>query len=490
MQNCLLTPEQMGRADALAVAAGIASIELMENAGHVIARAILKRFDACDTLVLCGPGNNGGDGFVLARLLKEAGWPVKVALLADPAQLKGDAAVNAARWHGDVVAISAEAINGAALIVDALLGAGLDRDVGGHLADIINRVNERQCPVVAIDVPSGLDGASGKVRGVAIKADLTVSFFRKKPGHLLFDGRGLCGEVLVENIAIPETVLAQIDPNCFENTPNLWSVPEPDIQGNKYGRGYCVVLSGDKLHTGAARLAAMAALRVGAGLVSVTGSRAALKVHAAHLTSIMLGEVNNAGELAVLLSDKRKNAIVAGPALGVGKTTRKMIVAALASGAAMVLDADALTSFSGHSEQLFSAIKAQPARPVVLTPHRGEFARLFNMDMKPDKLFLARQGARISGAVVVFKGADTVVAGPDGWAAINANAPAWLASAGSGDVLAGLIGGFLAQGMTGRDAACAGVYCHGEAANLFGGPGLIAKDLPALIPDVLFELES
>ncbi len=488
-RNCLLTPEQMGRADALAVAAGIASIELMENAGQVIKKAVLERFEPCKTLVLCGPGNNGGDGFVLARLLDEAGWPVSVALFGEREKLKGDAAINGARWRSEVKPIESEAIMGAGLIVDALLGAGLDRDVSGHLAAIIKQVNESESPVVAIDVPSGLDGASGQVRGVAVQADLTVSFFRKKPGHLLFEGRGLCGDLVVKNIAIPESVLAEINPDCFENTPCLWSIPQPDIRGHKYLRGYCTVLSGDELHGGAGRLAAMAALRAGAGLVSLAGTRAALKVHASHVTSIMLDEVNNANDLAVLLSDKRKNSLVAGPALGVGKATRDMVITGLASGAAMVLDADALTSFSDHSEQLFSAIKAQAVRPVVLTPHGGEFARLFNLDEKLDKLSLARQAARISGAVVVFKGPDTVIAGPGGWAAINANAPPFLATAGAGDVLAGLIGGFLAQGMAGQNAAAAGVYCHGEAANLFGAPGMIAEDLPDLIPDVLFEIE-
>ncbi|VAW19353.1 NAD(P)H-hydrate epimerase / ADP-dependent (S)-NAD(P)H-hydrate dehydratase [hydrothermal vent metagenome] len=489
MKNCLLTPDQMGRADALAVASGIASVDLMENAGHVIAKAIMKRFEPCQTLVLCGPGNNGGDGFVLARLLKKAGWPVRVALFGTLEKLKGDAAINAARWQEQVDPIELETIMGAGLIVDALLGAGLDRDVGGKLADTIKMVNQSQSPVVAIDVPSGVDGASGQVRGVGVQADLTVSFFRKKPGHLLFEGRQLCGELVVENIAIPEAVLKEINPQCFENTPNMWSVPRYKLDGHKYSRGFCTVLSGDELHSGASRLAAMAALRSGAGLVSLAGGRAALKIHATHLTSIMLDEVNDANDLSTLLSDKRKNSLVAGPALGVGATTRDMVVAALASGAALVLDADALTSFAGKSQELFSAIKAQPARPVVLTPHGGEFARLFHLDKNLDKLTLARRGAEISGAVVVLKGPDTVIAAPGGRALINANAPPFLATAGAGDVLAGLVGGFLAQGMAGLDAAAAAVFCHGEAANLFGAAGLIAADLPSLIPDVLFEIE-
>ncbi len=489
-QSCLLTPEQMGRADALAVQAGTASLELMENAGMVAAKALMSRFEPCKTLVLCGPGNNGGDGFVVARLLKEAGWPVTVALFVSRDKLKGDAAVNAARWQGQAGAITREAVNGAALIVDGLLGAGLDRDVSGRLAEIIAWVNESKRPVVAIDVPSGVDGASAKVRGVAVRADLTATFFRQKPGHLLFPGRALCGEVVLENIGIPETVLDEIKPRYFENSPDMWTLARPQADGHKYGRGFCVVLSGDEMHTGAARLAATAALRAGAGLVALAGSRPALRVHAAHVTSIMLQEVNNADDLTGVLADRRKNTIVAGPALGVGATTRQMVVAALASGASVVLDADALTSFRDDPEQLFSAIKALAQRPVVLTPHGGEFAALFKLDKGFDRLQLALKGAQISGAVVVLKGADTVIAAPSGRAIINANAPPTLATAGSGDVLAGLIGGLLAQGMGALEAAAAGVFVHGEAANLFGGPGLIAEDLPALIPDVLFELED
>jgi len=489
-QYCLLTPEQMGRADALAVQAGTASIELMENAGRVVVRALISRFERCQTLVLCGPGNNGGDGFVVARLLKEAGWPVTVALWGSRERLKGDAAVNAARWPGEAGAITRQAVNGAALVVDGLLGAGLDRDVSGQLAEIVGRVNESKCPVVAIDVPSGVDGASAKVRGVAVRADLTVTFFRKKPGHLLFPGRALCGEIVVENIGIPPTVLDEIKPRYFENSPEMWTLVRPQTDGHKYGRGFCVVLSGDETHTGASRLAATAASRAGAGLVELAGSRSALRVHAAHVTSIMLQEVDNADDLTVLMADRRKNALVAGPALGVGEKTRQMVVAALASGASVVLDADALTSFCDDPEQLFSAIKALAQRPVVLTPHGGEFAALFSLSKGLDRLQLALKGAQISGAVLVLKGPDTVIADPSGRALINANAPPTLATAGSGDVLAGLIGGLLAQGMSALEASAAGVFVHGEAANLFGGPGLIAEDLPALIPDVLFELED
>ncbi len=486
--NALLTPDQMGRADKLAVKAGVASLDLMEAAGRGVVDAIVARFSPRDVLVLCGPGNNGGDGFVVARMLAALGWPVRVRLLGDVKNPGGDAAINAQRWQGEIEALSAGDGFGAGLIVDALLGAGLDRDVVGELAKVIEKINAADTSVISVDVPSGLDGETGRVCGVCVRADLSVTFFRKKPGHLLLPGRRFCGVVEVVDIGVPEGVLDQIDVHTVENGPEIWALPQAQDDGNKFTRGHCVVVSGDELHSGAARLAARAAARVGAGLVSLAGTRGALLVHASHVSSIMLNEVANGPALGALLEDSRKNAVVIGPAKGIGEGTRQMVLAALESGAATVLDADALTSFAEHSEVLFAAIKDLPKRDVVLTPHGGEFLRLFGVDTDHTKLVLARRAAKEAGAIVVYKGADTVIAAPDGWAAINSNAPPTLATAGSGDVLAGIIGGLLAQGMAGWEAACAGVFIHGEAANQFGGAGLIAEDLPDLIPDVLLGL--
>lgn len=482
----LLTNTEMGRADELSVAAGISSLSLMDNAGRFVAREARALLGAGRRVViLCGPGNNGGDGFVAARYLLEGGADVRVASLVPAAALKGDAATMAQRWSGEVEPLSVKSVDGADLIVDALFGAGLARPITGLAADVIAAVNASGIPVVAVDVPSGLDGTTGEALGPVIEATRTVTFFRRKPGHLLLPGRKLCGPVAVGEIGTPDSVLDVIDAKTWANAPGLWreQFPWPKIDGHKYSRGHALVVSGPAAHTGAARMGARAALRVGAGLVTVASPEDALIVNASHLTAVMLLPFDGASGLANILADKRKNAVLLGPALGVGENSRRLVEAALGSGAAVVLDADAITSYADTPNELFGAIAANPGRPVVLTPHDGEFHRLFG-DLSPCKLERARDAARRSGAIVVLKGPDTVVAAPDGRAAINENAPPWLATAGAGDVLGGFIVGLLAQGMPGFDAASAGVWLHGAAAAAFG-PGLIAEDIPETLPAVL-----
>jgi len=486
----LLTAEEMGRADCLAIEGGVAGAVLMENAGRGVADEVAIRFpDAATVAVLCGPGNNGGDGFVAARHLMERGYRVRLGFNGDPAKLSTDAAAMAGRFNGEIEPLSPDMIPGADVIVDALFGAGLARPVEGKFAALIEAANKSGAAIVAVDVPSGIDGTTGEVRGIAIQALATVTFFRLKPGHLLMPGRLYCGAVRLIDIGIPDSVLNTVKPNTFANEPALWlaEYPWPTVEGHKYLRGHAVVASGPVYSTGAARMAARGALRIGAGLVTVASPRDALDVNAAQLTAIMVREVDEARALSKLLADERKNAFLIGPGYGVGEATRAMVLAALAASPRVVLDADALTSFADDRDTLFNAIKARQA-PVVMTPHEGEFARLFGEVPGASKVDRTRTVAAHSGATVLLKGADTVIVAPSGEAAIDAAGTPWLATAGSGDVLGGMVLGLLAQGMTGFLGASAAVWMHGAAAKIFG-PGLIAEDLPEMLPHVLRDLE-
>jgi NAD(P)H-hydrate epimerase len=485
----LLTAAEMGEADRLAIEGGVPALTLMENAGRAVAEEVFRRFpDARAAAVLCGPGNNGGDGFVAARHLHDRGYAVRLGFDGDQARLPKNAAAMASLWARAVEPLSTELLRNTDVVVDALFGAGLARPIEGATAKLIEAVNESGLPVVAVDVPSGIDGTTGAVLGAAIRAVATVTFFRLKPGHLLLPGREQCGETRVADIGIPASVLQAIMPRTFANEPQLWlsAFPWPRADAHKYARGHAVVVSGPTFSTGAARLGAIGALRIGAGLVTVASPRDAVEVNAAQLTAVMVREADNAGALAALLKDERKNAVLIGPGAGVGEGTKSMVFAALASKAAVVLDADAITSFSGEAETLFASIKARGS-PVVLTPHEGEFARLFGAMGEGSKLDRARLAASRSGAIVLLKGPDSVIAAPDGRASINATTSPWLATAGTGDVLAGMVLGLLAQGMEAFAATCAAVWMHGRAAQLFG-PGLIAEDLPEMLPGVLREL--
>jgi NAD(P)H-hydrate epimerase len=463
--NEILTIAQMNAADRYAAAHGVPETQLMENAGRAVADAIMARWTPRIVLVLYGPGNNGGDGRVAARLLRESGWDVREA------DRDGD-------WRA--------ALREAGLIVDGLFGAGLSRPLGGAYREMAEAANAAGIPLVAIDVPSGLNGDSGRVLGdVCFQAALTVTFFRKKPAHMLMPGRDLCGEILVADIGIPEAALEGV--SLFENGPALWAIPRPRNGGNKYRRGHCIVVSGPAHATGAARLAARGALRVGAGLVSVASPRDAVSVNAAALTAIMVKPFAGRIAFARLLSDKRITAVVIGPGCGIGARTRALVETVLKSKAGAVLDADALTSFEDDPKALFAMLREN----VVLTPHEGEFARLFPglLEKSHDKIAATREAARRAGCVVLLKGTATVIARGRDKVIINTNAPPSLATAGSGDVLSGLIGGLLAQGMEAQRAAAAAAWLHGAAAQAFGA-GLIAEDLPEMLPKVLAALEA
>jgi len=489
----VLTPAEMERADRLTIAAGRPGFALMLSAGQAVATVAMELMAEGPILVVAGPGNNGGDGFVAAAELAARGREVSVILLCDRESLQGDAASAAKGWKYPVLPFNPQAIGKPALIIDALFGAGLNRPVTGEPHDVIEAINGNGAPVLAVDLPSGINGASAAVMGVAVRATETVTFFRRKPAHLLLPGRIHCGRVRVADIGIDPSVLEEIQPQTFENVPQVWrkSFPVPWVDGHKYARGHTIVVTGDIAATGAARMSARGSLRAGAGLVTLASPRDALAVNAAAVTAIMVRPVDTVIEFAELLSDKRLNTCVIGPGAGLGQRTRDFVISALSAQRGLVLDADALTSFAQAPDRLFEAIKASHAPQVVLTPHEGEFPRLFsdisNKHPFRSKLERVRAAAERSGAIVLLKGPDTVVASPEGRATIAANAPPWLATAGAGDVLSGMIAGLLAQGVQAFEAASMGVWMHGEAARE-AGPGLIAEDLPEVLPAVFRQL--
>jgi hydroxyethylthiazole kinase-like uncharacterized protein yjeF len=470
----ILTVEEMTAADRAAVEAGTPSRVLMERAGAAVADAVAARYPVGPVRVLAGPGNNGGDAYVAGRLLEAKGWPVRLESLAPPKS--ADASSAAADWGR-----AAEPLKDVAdesVVIDGLFGAGLDRPLPPEAARLARTLARARTKVVAIDTPSGLAGDTGSAIGPdCFRADVTVTFHRRKPAHVLQPGRGLCGDVVVADIGLGET-----SSKLFENGPELWldRYPWPSVTAYKQSRGRVGVVSGEAWHTGAARLAARSALRIGAGLVTVLSPPESLMVNAAHLEAVMLRPFDTDIELEALAG--QLEAVVIGPAAGVTEATLANVLALARTGAALVLDADALTVFRDEPTDLFSVVD----RDDVLTPHQGEFERVFPGLLKaaPERITAVRQAAVRAQAVVLLKGPDTVIAAPDGRAAVNMNGTPWLATAGSGDVLAGLIGGLIAQGMDSFLAAAAGVWIHAACGEAHG-PGLISEDLPGLMPGIL-----
>lgn len=504
MSDELLTSAEMGEADRLTIAAGpLNGYGLMQRAGEAVAAVVLARYPAASRVhVLCGPGNNGGDGYVVARLLAEAG--VNVAVWAEGKQKPGsDAALASEACNLPVNHLNDFHPTKGEVVVDALYGAGLSKNLSPYAQAASGICGAEQVPVVSIDLPSGVSGDTGWTRAY-FQAAVTVTFVRKKHGHLLMPGRSLCGEIIVADIGIPNTIVDRLKITTFENTPDLWlrwHFPRTATDTHKYKRGHVGVFSGGPSATGAARLSAMAAARTGAGAVTVLSPANAMHVNATHLTSIMLRAVDTVADAGEFIDEKRHTAFVLGPGFGVGEKTRDFALRLLKQDEAydfermglfggIVLDADGLTSFRDAPDALFEAAHRTFAPALVLTPHEGEFARLFPdiaKSKKQSKLAKARAAAARANAVIVYKGADTVIAAPDGRAAINANGAPWLATAGSGDVLAGVVAALLAQGMRAFQAACAAVWIHAEAGSRFG-PGLIAEDLPLALVPVLREL--
>ncbi|MEE8371878.1 MAG: NAD(P)H-hydrate dehydratase [Sphingomonadales bacterium] len=475
------------RADALAMKAGVSGSELMEAAGKGIAETLTEIMPASRVAVLAGPGNNGGDGFVAARYLVQAGFEVDVFLLGQRKALKGDAKAAAEQWGGPLKPISGTGLDVYDCIMDALFGAGLARPLAGLAAAAVRAANQSDAFRLAVDIPSGISGDTGQEQGEAFDAHMTVTFFRKKLGHLLMPGLLRAGEVRVVQIGIPESVMKAMAGTVHENHPDHWwrELPTLGPAYHKYDRGHLAVVGGPLVMSGAARLAARAGLRAGAGLVTTIVPDDAVMAYVCHQTSVMTRPFSSEADFKKAVLEKKISGIVIGPGNGVGEETRDRIHFLLDKKSPLVMDADALTSFEGEPQRLFEKLHDR----VVLTPHIGEFRRLWpELDPVGERLKAARQAAGEAGCIVLLKGPDTVIAAPDGQLIVNTNAPPSLATAGSGDVLAGILGGLMAAGMEAFAASAAAAWLHGEAANTLG-PGLIAEDIVEAIPGALDSLQ-
>lgn len=479
----VLTNSQMAEADKLTIEGGFDGYDLMCNAGESFVDTIVQSmvFDHC--FILCGPGNNGGDGFVIGKLLRDKGCMVTLASVIPVDQFNGDAAKAASEWGEDVVLFKdVTGIAEHALVIDAVFGTGFSRKLDDEVVRVFDLVREGGHAVVAVDIPSGIDGNSGQADPHTLEADMTITFFRKKLGHVLMPGMALCGDVNIRDIGIADEVIKETGLSVHENEPQLWQtrIPFPALDQHKYHRGHAVVLGGENL-TGAARLSSEAAMRCGVGLCTVVTSVDAAPVYRAGAAHVMVESFDKRKEFADHIQDERRNSIIMGPGAGLEdkKELQEIILAALATKKAIVLDADALSCFEGEADILCKALHEK----AVLTPHEGEFYKLFG-DLDGDKVKRAREATQKTGAVILLKGPDTVIAAPDHVPVVNNHASPYLATGGSGDVLSGMIGGFLAQGVNPFDAACIASWMHGEA-SLQLGAGMVSSDLIEIIPNIL-----
>lgn len=489
--HVLLTAQQSRDLDAEAIKLGVTGESLMEAAGRAVADMLAEYIgtplEAGGTvIILCGPGNNGGDGFVAARHLEEWGYPISLRCAVLPSKLKGDAKLAANKWRGPVEAMSATGFKEAAAIVDCLFGTGLNKPIEGELAEIISAVNSAGTFVLAVDIPSGLSADTGLPVGPCVEAGATITFNFKKIGHVIVPGRYLCGgnsNIVVSDIGVPNKAFSAINPQDSENIPDFWgsNFPFSGPQTHKYGRGHMLVLGGKEPTLGASRLASLAGLRVGAGLVTLAAPSETYPVQASALMDVMVRRFDSAFGFMGIVNDPRIKAVLVGPGAGRGEKTVDLVKQVGAKKKHLVLDADALASLVGRRE----VIHELKSPEIVLTPHEGEFAKLFpELDFNADRLDAVRRAAKTTETVIVLKGVSTVVAAPDGRVSIATNAPSWLSVGGTGDVLSGMVCGLMTQGMPAFEAASAGVWIHGEA-GMKAGRGLIASDLLDVIPKVL-----
>lgn len=475
----ILSAAEMKKADLAAVSRGTPAQVLISAAAAGLAAEIEKSAPPCRILFLCGAGNNGADGFVAAHMLSQrAGWHVRVACLVKKSTLKGDAAEAAAVWTGDVETLNSNlSVHQTDLVVDAVFGTGFSGALPHEVVILFDKIRAKKLPVVAVDIPSGIDATTGAVAEGVLAAGLTVTFCRKKIAHVLAATHEYIGRLHLAVLPIEDAAIAALGTSVFENHPSLWraNFPLPSISAHKYGRGHVVVYGGPQ-RTGAACLAAHAAQRAGAGVVSIACAPRTQMIYSLYRASLMTDAWQDIEEFKTLLRSERTKTLVIGPGGGHtgedGERLRSATLAGLSmAGKTLVLDGDVFSAFKDRTEILFKHLSPRH----ILTPHEGEFSRLFG-DLPGSKLDRARAAAKTANAIIVLKGFDTVIAAPDGTAVINTNGSPILATAGSGDVLAGLIAGFAAQGMPPFMAALVGVWLHADAARRYG-PGLTAEDI-------------
>jgi NAD(P)H-hydrate epimerase len=483
----ILSNEQMANADRITIDSGVKGFDLMQNAGNKASNVILERYKACKVIILCGPGNNGGDGFIIAQRLLEKDFSVDVYSLIKIENYKGDALLAAKEYKGEILGLSDLEIKNYELVVDALFGTGFSKELDKELQNIFIKIKQASIPVVAIDIPSGVNGSNGETSNNCCNADLTITFCRKKIGHVLMPGMEMCGDVIVCDIGIPDSSVKTAGYDLIENNQSLWKnyLKAKKSSDNKYNYGHCVIFGGSSL-TGAARLAAEAAMRIGAGLCTISCNKDISQVYRTAEPHVMVNDWEHCSSFVEFFNDSKRNAALIGPGAGVelGNDLADVVIKCCSlSDKAVVLDADAITVFKNDYKKLYKALHKE----CVLTPHEGEFKRIFPSLENDNRIDKCKKAAKLSNAVVLLKGADTIIADPDGRAVVNINGTPDLATGGSGDILAGLIVGLMAQGIPAFESACIGAFIHGKASQIIGH-GLVASDIPNKIPEILSEM--
>ena len=489
MTQYILSNKEMAKADLLTIESGISSLDLMFNAGKKVFNNLpVQRGKRA--LFICGPGNNGGDGYVAADLLLKQGMEIDIYCPISKAKESNDNLHYKQKLNKSLFVSKIRSLSNYCYVVDALFGTGLSRTMSNDLSSLVSKINQSKLDVFSVDIPSGINGDTSAVLGEAFKASKTITFFNKKKCHYLYPGKKYCGEIVVEDIGIKKNVLDKIMPNIKKNDPSLWikNFPFPVSSDHKYSRGMLVINTGPQFQTGAARLAGRSAMRVGAGAVTMVCDEETAKILEPQISVELLSVIKEKNDFQKLLKDKRVSSVLVGPGNGVNDETKARVLMALAFVDHCVIDADAITCFENNPEELF--IDTYPH--TILTPHEGEFKRLFGegIALMEDKVLKCVEAAKLAGSIVLLKGADTVIADPEGNVVINASEAPYLATAGSGDVLAGIIASLVGDNkMNAFDAACAGAYIHSKLGEMIG-PGLIAEDLIDNIPLMIKKLHS